>query len=168
MRMRSVLLVGLVLAATVTVGSAQRHYWGNCLTSGSWNSDWVMFNLGTHACKHNQGVKACEWWYNPNRGMGGRNKGKYYRPEDDHRGEDYVYTCKDGEKKYLFVFTQSRYIRCVKKDNHGMYGLLDNVGAWTLKWNPNTRTSQQVINQMAKNRVASCNGEKVQYARGRG
>ena len=82
--MRSALLVGLVAAVgLVTVGSAQRTSMGNCLTSGLWNSDWKMFNIGKAACKWSGGVQGCQFWFNWNRGMGGRDRRR-------HRGEDYV------------------------------------------------------------------------------
>ena len=77
-----------------------------------------------------------------------------------------VYTCENGEKKYLFAYDFAtnvnepnlRYIRCVLKNNHGMYGLKTNIGAWTAKWNPYTKSSQQVLDQKAERMAATCRG----------
>ena len=84
-----------------------------------------------------------------------------------------VYTCKNGEKKYLFAHDIAtndnnpdlRYIKCVKKGVNGRAGLLRNCldCAWTLKWNPNTKSTQQVVNQNAEKRAATCTGDKVVY-----
>jgi len=159
---RSALLVGLVAAVgLVTVGSA-RTFRGNCLTSGLWTSDYKEFNIGQAACQWNGGVKGCQFWDNESRGMRSRNPRYEGNPS---RGTDYVYTCKDGEKKYLFAYDRAtnvyypdlRFIRCVLKGDHGRTGLLDNVGAWTVK------NEQQVLDAKAERRVATCDGNKVQY-----
>jgi len=154
--MRSILLVGLVAAvALVTVGSAQRRSKGSCM--GRWyydDPDKLAHNLGKAACKYSrpEGVKDCKFWFNRNRGMG----------SDPYasQGDDYVFTCKDGGKKYIFAYQRAqnvntpnlRQIACVKKDDHTRTGLTRTVGAWTVKG------GKQVLDSRAENNVMTCSG----------
>jgi len=157
--MRSVLLVGLVAAvALVKVGSAQ---WGNY---ASCMNRWYFYdpcklehNLGEVACKYSKGVKDCQWKFNGDRGMGGDNS--------RHKGRDYIYTCKDDRKKYIFVEDEGRKIRCFDKNvsiykGSNQFGITENAGKWTVEWDQKNSCS----NQKVKNcKAYTCNGDKVVY-----
>lgn len=151
------MLVGLVAAvALVTVGSAQLTSKGSCMGRFNYGDpDNLAHHLGKAACKYNKGVKDCQFWFNRNRGMG--------RDPYASQGTDYIYTCKDGDKKYIFAYQRAQNVRtpdlrqisCVMKGDWTRTGLTRTVGAWTVKGG-----TQQVLDPRAENNVMTCSGRR--------
>jgi len=156
--MRSVLLVGLVAAvALVKVGSAQ---WGGKFAScmGRFGVDdpcKLEHNLGKAACKYSKGVKDCQYRFNGDRGMG--------RDNSAYKGRDFIYTCNDDRKKYIFVENQGA-IRCFDKNvsiykGSNQFGITENAGSWAVKWSQKNNCPKQTVDTYAY----TCNGDKVVY-----
>lgn len=153
------MLVGLVAAvALVKVGSAQYNMqYASCMGRFYYDDPCKLeHNLGEVACKYSKGVKDCQWRFNGNRGMG--------RDNSAYKGTDYIYTCNDNRKKYIFVENQGRKIRCFDKNvsiyiGANQFGLTENVGSWTVKWSKKKKCSNQAVDSYAY----TCNGVKVVY-----
>merc|ERR1712150_412699 len=94
--------------------------------------------------KKHGGVKDCQFRINKNRGA---------------PGTDFTYTCKDGTTKYLFAYDGSSggRIYCVHQDHDTRYGLKGgSIGSWKVKLNPNTQSSEQVLDSNAKTYAYNC------------
>jgi len=160
--MRSVLLVGLVAAvALVKVGSAQWYgKYASCM--GRWGVGdpcKLEHNLGKVACEYSKGVKDCQFRFNNDRGMNGDHSAK---------GRDFIYTCNDNRKKYIFVANQGP-VRCFDKNvsiytGANRFGITVNAGSWAVKWSQKKTCSNQVYKpEPYQTNPSACYGAKVVY-----